>query len=87
MTSNKEITFCILSYNRPDYLKRCIDSCLLYASDSKIIILDNSDNQSSIKKLQEKYPNFIEWHFSDETLGYAKNFLRSFTLCLYHRFL
>jgi len=81
MVSDKQITFCILSYNRPDYLKRCIDSCLLYASDSKIIILDNSYDQSLIRNLQKKYPDFIEWHFSDETLGYAKNFLRSFALC------
>ncbi len=81
MRSNSEITFCILSYNRPDYLKRCIDSCLLYAEDSKIIILDNSDDDSSIKKLQQEYSDSIDWYYSEETLGYAKNFLRAFDIC------
>lgn len=81
MGSNSEITFCILSYNRPDYLKRCINSCLLYAEDSKIIILDNSDDDSSIKKLQQEYLDSIDWHYSEKTLGYAKNFHRAFDIC------
>ena len=78
---DKGITFCILSYNRPLHLARCIESCLLHGVGSKIIILDNSEDQASIKILQEQYPTSIDWYFSDQTLGYAKNFHRAFSVC------
>jgi len=76
-----EITFCILSYNRPQYLERCINSCLSYADGSKIIVLDNSEDQIPFKVLKSQYPGSIDWVFSDEPLGYAKNFLRAFSVC------
>ena len=77
----KDITFCILSYNRPLHLAQCIESCLLHGVGSKIIVLDNSEDQTPIKILQEQYPTSIDWYFSDQTLGYAKNFHRAFSLC------
>jgi glycosyltransferase involved in cell wall biosynthesis len=77
----KDITFCILSYNRPLHLERCIESCLSHGIGSKIIVLDNSQDQTSIKVLQEQYPASIDWYFSEQTLGYAKNFHRSFSVC------
>jgi len=77
----KDITFCILSYNRLQYLSRCLDSCLLHGVGSKIIVLDNSEDQTAFKIVQQQYPASIDWYFSDHTLGYAKNFLRAFSVC------
>lgn len=68
----KDITFCILSYNRPLHLARCIESCLLHGVGSKITVLDNSEDQHPIKMLKEQYPTSIDWYFSEQTLGYAK---------------
>ena len=79
--NEKGITFCILSYNRPQHLARCLDSCISYGIGSKIIVLDNSEDQADIKVVKEQYPQSIEWCFSEETLGYAKNFLRAFSVC------
>ena len=77
----KDITFCILSYNRPLHLARCIESCLLHGVGSKITVLDNSEDQHPIKMLKEQYPTSIDWYFSEQTLGYAKNFHRAFSVC------
>ena len=81
MAAVDDISIFILSYNRPHHLKRCIESCLKYAAGSKISVLDNSDDITSLQNLKTVFPSTIDWHFSQKTLGYAKNFYRAFDLC------
>src|SRR5579859_3767603 len=44
------VSICILTYNRPEYLRRAVESCLAQTyPDFEIVITDNSTNDESSK--------------------------------------
>jgi hypothetical protein len=76
----------VLSYNRPDQLKRILDNLVgMHSSDLEIVIKDDrSPRYEEIYDIVKKYENVLEvylrLHVNESNLGYDLNLLDSFNI-------
>lgn len=77
MKNNPLVTIGIPNYNRPNELKKAIDSAIKQTySNIEIIISDNCSPDPAVEDLCKKYvenDNRIKYHRQNENIGMAKN--------------
>ena len=68
----KRVCIIIVNYNHQKYLPTCLGtlSSSISASDTVIIIDNNSENKESLNKIVKQYSNF-HWIFNKENRGYT----------------
>ena len=73
-----DITVCILSYNRPDFLYECINSVLKQTHQPyKIKIYDNASREDVYLKVKPLFNSSVEWIGSEINHGDRWNFNRA----------
>ncbi len=61
----------VVSYRRPDLLRRCLDSVMRHLAGARVHVWDNaSDDSADIAALAEEFPR-VDWRFSDDNVGFA----------------
>lgn len=76
----EKIAISIVTYNSPEYVKRCLDSILWIADtpNLKVFIFDNSSG-NDVKDLVSKYPSLNTHYLKSETnLGFGAGHNRNF---------
>ena len=75
------VTICIPTYNRPEYLRRTIASCLAQTRpDFEIVITDNSTNEESARKVAKIGDPRVRYYSNDGNIGSLASHLRAATL-------
>jgi len=79
---NLLVSICIPTYQRPELLRRAIESCLMQTYQPvEIIICDDSKDDASEKVINSlQRPDVIRYHRNHPSLGQAKNVNRLFDL-------
>lgn len=68
----EQIQVLIVSFRRPDVLRRCLDSVGTHLPEATVSVWDNaSDSSHLIREVADDFPQHI-WTFSDENVGFAK---------------
>lgn len=72
------ITVCILSFNRPQYLVDALESVMQQTvAPKEIIIFDNGSNEDVFESVQFFLKNGVQWKGSDKTNSATWNFNRA----------
>lgn len=68
-----KLTVSIVNYNAGDYLLRCLESLRKIRTEVEleVFVVDNASSDDSIKKAQEKFPEF-NFILNKENLGFGK---------------
>ncbi|MGP8200129.1 MAG: glycosyltransferase family 2 protein [Limisphaerales bacterium] len=75
------VTICIPTYNRPDYLRRTIASCLAQTcTDFEIVITDNSTNDESARMVANIGDPRIRYYSNNGNIGSLASHLRVVSL-------
>jgi glycosyltransferase involved in cell wall biosynthesis len=75
------VTFCTPAYNRPEYLRRTIQSCLAQTYQNfEIVITDNSTNEESAKVVKSIHDPRIRYYHNDGNLGPVGSCTRAVSL-------
>ncbi|MFC1553419.1 glycosyltransferase family 2 protein [candidate division KSB1 bacterium] len=71
--SQIEISTIIVSYNNPEYLRKCIGSLntFLPGSGSEIIVVDNNSSDNNVKVVKNEFPDVLLIENSENT-GYSQ---------------
>ncbi len=73
-----KVTIGIPTYNRPEFLERCLDGLIGQTYENiEIIISDNASTNASVKKISEKYvlrDDRIKYFRQENNIGPARNF-------------
>ena len=77
----QNITFYILSCDRPNFLRSAIIDLLQYVDASLIKIMDNSSQPDEIYILQNEFPD-IHFDIFGDRLNYISNFKRCIDDCI-----
>jgi glycosyltransferase involved in cell wall biosynthesis len=76
MATETKVSICLPTYNRPDLLSRCIESCFAQThANIEIVIGDDSPDERTARMLAERYPNDarIVYRRNTPALGQARN--------------
>jgi GT2 family glycosyltransferase len=77
---NPKISICIPTYNRLNYLRLAINSCLNQSfQDFEIIITDNSDDDESRCYISQLNDKKIRYFKNESNLGFTRNFNMAIT--------
>ena len=77
-----DITVCILSYNRPTYLREALHSVLLQARQpKKIIIYDNGSDERVFEEVKEFIDGDVQWRGAEHNYPVIWNFNRALREC------
>lgn len=72
------VTFCIPTYNRPEYLRRAIESCLAQTcQDFEIVITDNSTNDESAQMVAKINDPRIRYYSNNGNIGSLASHIRA----------
>ena len=75
------VSICIPTYNRPEYLKRAVESCLAQTyRHFEIIITDNSTNQDSADMAAKWTDPRIHYYSNGGNIGAHESSVRSVSL-------
>ncbi len=75
------VTFCTPTYNRPDYLRRTIESCLAQTrQDFEIVITDNSTNNESAQMVATIKDPRIRYYSNNGNIGPVKSCNRAVSM-------
>ena len=75
------VTFCIPTYNRPEYLRRAIESCLAQTcQDFEIVITDNSTNDESAQMVAKINDPRIHYYSNNGNIGSLASHLRAVSM-------
>ncbi|MFQ5952676.1 MAG: glycosyltransferase [Candidatus Omnitrophota bacterium] len=62
----KKVAGVVVTYNRPDLLKKCLESVLAQSlSPDRIIIIDNSPKDDTREMVEKYFPSVVYRHFPD----------------------
>jgi glycosyltransferase involved in cell wall biosynthesis len=74
-------TFCIPTYNRPEYLRRAIESCLAQTcQDFEIVITDNSTNDESAQMVGKINDPRIRYYSNNGNIGSLASHIRAISM-------
>lgn len=75
------VSFCIPTYNRPEYLRRAIESCLAQTcQDFEIIITDNSTNDESAQIVAKINDPRIRYYSNNGNIGATPSHIRAVSM-------
>jgi glycosyltransferase involved in cell wall biosynthesis len=82
MTRTPLVSVCIPTYNRPEYLRRAVESCLAQTlPDFEVIITDNSTNDESAKMAATWKDPRVRYFKNVGNIGAVASSNRAVTLC------
>jgi glycosyltransferase involved in cell wall biosynthesis len=68
--NNPLVTFCVPTYNRPDFLRQTLESCLAQTyRDFEIVITDNSTNDESARMVTKLNDPRVRYHSNNGNIG------------------
>jgi glycosyltransferase involved in cell wall biosynthesis len=75
------VSICTPTYNRPEFLRRTIESCLAQTcQDFEIIITDNSTNDESAQMVAKMRDPRIRYHSNNGNIGSLENYRKAVSL-------